>query len=210
MTTQAFLQARMSSSRLPGKVLTPLLGKPLFLHVFERVAQVLDPKHILIVTSSDPSDDPLCEELERRSLRFFRGPLDDVLGRFTAAWQASPSDWIIRISCDSPMISPDVIRQVAERRDDDFDLITNVFPRSFPKGQSVEILNASLFKKLASEPLLPHHREHVTQYVYENPQRFRIKNVTNPAGDQSSQSDAIDTPEELERLRAKLDRSGRV
>lgn len=202
---RAFLQARMSSRRLPGKSLALIEGKPLFLHVFERVSQVLNPEMITVVTSTDSSDDPLCEELERRGISYFRGELDDVLGRFSAAWNHSPSEWVMRVSCDSPLLSPDVIRQVLDAVEEPFDLVTNVFPRTFKKGQSVEILNSSLFSKLGGMALLPSHREHVTQYVYENPEGFRIKNVRNPQGDESSQSDVVDTAEDLENMKRRME-----
>jgi spore coat polysaccharide biosynthesis protein SpsF len=201
---QAFLQARMSSQRLPGKVLMPLAGKPLFEHVFERVSQVLEHDRIMIVTSSHASDDEFCGELEKRSIRYFRGELDDVLGRFSAAWDHSPSEWVMRLSCDSPLLSPEVIRLVLGAVDAQFDIVTNVFPRTFPKGQSVEVLNYSLFSKLKNVPL-PSHSEHVTQYLYENPGNFRIRNVLNPEGDQSHQSDVVDTPEDLKNMKHRME-----
>lgn len=202
----AFLQARMSSQRLPGKVLTPVAGKPLFLHVFESVSQVVDTTMITVITSSDPSDDPLCEELSLRKISFFRGDLDNVLSRFSAASDRTNSDWIMRISCDSPLLSPEVLRMVLDAVDDEFELITNVFPRTFPKGQSVEILRRSLLSKLRAMPVLASHREHVTLYVYENPTLFRIKNVVNPLGDRSDQCDAVDTADDLAKMIRRMEK----
>ncbi|MBK9292959.1 MAG: NTP transferase domain-containing protein [Oligoflexia bacterium] len=205
MKLKAFLQARMSSTRLPGKILTDLHGKPLYLHVYESISKILNVKDVVIVTSIDPTDDPFCIELEKRGLKYFRGDLDNVLKRFCNALNKHPTPWVMRINCDSPLIKPVVIQQAIDEFNESYDLITNVFPRSFPKGQSVEIIKSERLKELLNFNLNADQKEHVTKYFYDYPERFKIKNFYNKMGDQSQISEVVDTQEDLNRLKqAKL------
>jgi spore coat polysaccharide biosynthesis protein SpsF len=197
----------MSSRRLPGKVLAPIAGKPMYLHVYERVASVVGPDRAIVVTSTDPSDTPLCRDLDERGIPYVRGALDDVVARFAEAARRHPAEWYARVSCDSPLLSVETVRGVVGAVDDRYDVVTNVFPRSFPKGQSVEVLRRSTIERLASAPLTPEEREHVTPYLYAHPEEFRIRNVPNPKGDQSGLSDVVDTPSDLESVRRRIGES---
>jgi spore coat polysaccharide biosynthesis protein SpsF (cytidylyltransferase family) len=196
----------MSSARLPGKVLEDIGGKPMIQHVFDRVAAVFSIGNVFVLTSADPSDDSLCAYLSRKDIPFIRGPLDDVLGRFNKALDSlTPSpEWIMRISCDSPLISSTVINQVLSARSEKFEIVTNIFPRSFPKGQSVELVHANCLKKLNTMVKDPAQREHVTKYIYDNPKSFKILNVSNEAGNLSDQNDCVDTFEDLEKIRERM------
>jgi spore coat polysaccharide biosynthesis protein SpsF len=204
-----FVQARMSSQRFPGKVLTPLAGRALIDHVVERCAGAFGPESVVLATSRDGSDDPLAEHARRKGWLHFRGPLDDVVTRFQACLRAHPCDWFVRISGDSPLIDPELIARIAEKRADRFDLVTNVQTRTFPPGQSVEVIRAACFAGIDAARLSPEEREHVTQVFYRSPGKYRIRNVVSRDPRLAKRPMTVDTPADLAALEALL-RSGRV
>lgn len=175
----AIIQARMSSRRLPGKVLSPLAGKPVIEHVFGAVAQAVDSKCIVIATSTDRSDDPLVRFCEGKGYSVYRGPLNDVFSRFQGAVSAQTWSGFFRVCADSPFYSPDLLSQARNIFEKECpDLVTNVFPRSFPKGFSVELFRREPFLALSSESLNEEEREHVSPYYYRHPDMFRIRNFS--------------------------------
>jgi spore coat polysaccharide biosynthesis protein SpsF len=197
------IQARLSSSRFPGKVLAKLQGRTVIEHVTDCFHKMGLPCFVL--TSEDVSDNPLVEYLQGIGQDVFRGPLDDVLSRFRFFARNFSFSHIIRVSGDSPLLHPEVAWKVVSGDDiDTFDVITNIFPRTFPKGQSVEMLKTETFEALSSFPLLSTHREHVTSFIYENPDIFRISNRYNDL-DVSSLNMCVDYPDDLERLAKMLE-----
>src|SRR5689334_18420551 len=121
----------MSSSRFPGKVLAPFRGRPLVAHVLERVRGALPDAPLFVLTSTDPSDDPLAAYLERAEVTVFRGPLADVHGRFCQCARQHPAEWILRVCADSPLLGPRAIAAVtAKLRDPEVvasaDLVTTI------------------------------------------------------------------------------------
>lgn len=197
MIVGAVVQARMSSSRLPGKVLRPLHGVPLLGWVLDSLASVRQLDEVVVATSTEVSDDPIAAFARGRGVTVRRGPLDDVAGRVLQAAQGSCIEGVVRICADSPLLHPDVIRQVVgvflERRPD---IATNVFPRSFPAGQSVEVF---AFDALAHvhDHLDGPQREHVTRWFYENPDCVSIHNVEWQE-DASEVRHCVDTAEDAE------------
>ncbi len=113
---RAFVQARMRSSRFPGKVLAPFRGEPIVRHVLRAVATAIPPEAIVLVTSADPSDDPLACYVARLGFSVWRGPLDDVFERFCEAARAFPSEWILRVSADSPLLDAGILQRVVDAR----------------------------------------------------------------------------------------------
>lgn len=198
---KAFIQARMSSRRFPGKVLAPFQGRPLIRHVVERVARALPAQDVIVATSTHPSDDPLACYLQDKGIICFRGPLDDVVARFQACLQAHPCDRFFRISADSPLIDPALVGRLMEEAAGDEDLVTNVFPRTFPPGQSLELIRSATFSRLEAEELSPEQREHVTLVFYDHPERYTIRNVRAPGP--SGEAAVVDTVEDLQRLEAR-------
>lgn len=196
------VQARMSSRRFPGKVLAKLAGRPLIDHVVERCGAAFGDDLVVVATSTERSDDPLARHLRERGCRVFRGELDNVLGRFQQCLLAHPCEWFVRISADSPLIDPQLIVRVAERRAPQFDLVTNVQTRTFPAGQSVEVVRAQPFTALDAASLSTDEREHVTLVYYRQAQRFRVRSVVSRDPGLARQSMAIDTPEDLRALEA--------
>lgn len=200
--TVAIVQARMTSTRLPGKVLADLAGAPMILRQLDRVARARTLDAIVVATSTDASDDPLAEVVEAAGCPVVRGSLDDVLDRFIAAVDASGADVVVRITADCPLISPRVIDEVVTAfRESGADYLSNTMAPTFPDGLDVEVVRADVLRAVAAEATDAPEREHVTLGVYRRDDRFTIGNL---AGDRdlSSLRWTVDTPEDLAFVRA--------
>lgn len=197
----AFIQARMSSRRFPGKVLAPLAGQPIIKRVVEQVQLVFPPDRIVVLTSAESSDDPLACYVRSLDVAVYRGELDNVAARFQGCLAAYPCSWFVRLCADSPLLSSFVLQAVTQHQErGDLDLVTNVYPRTFPKGQSVEMVNAETFAAVETQRLSDDEREHVTLMFYRQPQRFRILNVPSHDPRQADRSFVVDTVDDLRRL----------
>lgn len=164
--TVALIQARMSSTRLPGKVLAELAGQPLLVTMVHRArrARLLD--EVVVVTSTDASDDPIATVLAQAGLPVYRGELHDVLQRYATAATASQADEIVRLTGDCPLIDPQLIDAVvAARRSAGADYATNTAPPSFPDGLDVECFTRAVLDRAARHAALPSEREHVTPWM---------------------------------------------
>lgn len=201
---RAFVQARMSSSRFPGKVLAPCAGKPLVDHVLGRVAEVVPRQRITVATSAEHSDDPLARYLAVEGISVFRGELDDVFGRFQACLARNPCEWFFRVCCDSPLLDVQLMRRALEERGD-CDLVTNVLVRTYPKGQTVELLRAETFAAIDPAPLSAEQREHLTRIYYDQPDRFRIRSLESSDRVLAALGLAVDTLDDLRRVERALE-----
>lgn len=191
----------MSSRRFPGKVLAPFQGVPVIRRVVSAVERALPSAPLVVATSVEPSDDPLAAYLETIGVRLFRGPLDDVFERFRRCLSQNPCDWILRVSADSPLLDAGVLRAVAEREGaQDCDLVTTVFPRTFPRGWNCELVRTRTFVAIDPSELTAHDREHVTSFYYRHPSRFGILNVASDNPRLSELNLAVDTIQDLRRL----------
>jgi spore coat polysaccharide biosynthesis protein SpsF len=192
----AVVHARMSSNRLPGKVLRPLAGRLLLGWVVDRLAKASELSAVVVATSEESDDDPVAEFCRSEGVPCHRGPLDDVAGRVVGAAAANDLDVLVRISGDSPLIHPAVVDLgVARYRAGDADLVTNVFPRTFPPGQSVEVVATDLLRSWLGRMTTPSAREHVTISLYEAADELRIVNLVHPV-DLSAVRMTVDTEEE--------------
>ena len=193
------IAARCSSARLPGKVLRSLQGRPLLLHLVERLRSIELIDEVVIATSTEPSDDPIAAWAEATGVSCWRGSLMDVLGRIRGAGASRGANAVVRISGDSPLLDPTLVRRAIclffEHKPD---LVTNVFPRSFPKGQSVEVLSRAALDRLDQEARNASDREHVTAYAYAHPERFKICNFVADQQKQELQL-SVDTQEDFDR-----------
>lgn len=195
---RVIVQARMSSRRFPGKMLAPLAGHPLIAHVFSRICEAVPRDRVILVTSEDVTDDPLAIYVGSvLGVTVFRGSLDDVVGRFQACLRAHPCDWFVRICGDSPAIDPSLFSWMLERVSDDLDLLTNVAERTFPPGESIEIVRARTFLRWKPDELTPEEREHVTLHFYRHSERYRIRNVYATDTTLSGRRLVVDTIEDL-------------
>jgi spore coat polysaccharide biosynthesis protein SpsF len=202
MTTrrvEALIQARLSSRRLPGKVLRPLAGRPLIFRVVDRVRGASAIDGCAVVTSLDPSDDRLAEACTKEGVAIERGELDHVARRLCEAAERRGLDALVRVNGDSPFLDPELINEaVCAYREGEWDVVTNVFPRSFPRGQSVEVVRTAALRWAIGRMRNPDEAEHVTRYFYTHGAEFRIRNLVSPepSGDVSL---SVDTPEDWSR-----------
>lgn len=194
--------ARLDSRRLPGKTLLPLEGRPILGRVIDRLRRVAPRPGIIVATSDRPLDDPIEAFARAEGVGVFRGTLDDVAQRAFDCAMSRALPALVRISADSPFIAPDVIGQVVERFErGDVDLATNVHPRSFPPGISVEVLATAALGRVLAATRDPEDREHVTRYIYAHADKFRIANVSAPDGRYGGVSLTVDTDADLAKAR---------
>jgi spore coat polysaccharide biosynthesis protein SpsF (cytidylyltransferase family) len=200
----------MSSSRLPGKVLAPVAGRPLLALLLERLERCDGLDAVVVATSDDPSDDVLAAWCAAEGVDVHRGPLDDVAARMLGAASARDLEGLVRISGDSPLIDPALVgRAAAGLRGGDADVVSNVVPpRTYPPGQSVEALRADALAAATALMDQPGDREHVTPALYRHPERFRIValRADPPCADRRL---VVDTADDLAALRALVARMHR-
>jgi len=209
MTTEnmrVFIQARMSSSRFPGKSLAPLVGRPILEHVVSSISRAVDREQIVVVSSTDSSDDPLISYCSHfLKVKTFRGNLENVFFRFQSALRKYPCTWMMRVSGDSPLIAPELIKAMMSRVRTNDDIITNVLPRTFPPGQSIEILNASTFLSVDINALSAYDREHITSHYYTQPNTYIINTIRSIDPELAKLSFTIDTLDDLNRIQAQME-----
>ena len=173
----AIIQARMSSKRLEGKVLRQLAGRPLLWWVHYRLSRSTEISKIVISTSAVESDTPIQEFCSTNEIPIHRGSLDDVAGRLFDCAVAEGAGSFIRISGDSPLIDPALVDEaIALPNPEAYDLTTNTQFRSFPKGQSVEVIRTEALGEARRNMNSAADFEHVTRYFYEHPDQFTIRN----------------------------------
>lgn len=187
----------MTSTRLPGKVLAPLLGEPMVARQLERIRRAHRLDEIVIATSTDASDDPLADWAGANDVKAFRGCLDDVLQRYVEVIDRFEPDVVVRLTADCPLTSPAVIDQVIERfHASAVDYCSNTLVPSFPDGLDVEVVRADVLREVAAVSTDPHEREHVTLGVYRHPERYRLANFEG-SDDHSDLRWTVDTPEDM-------------
>ena len=176
----AILQARTGSRRLPGKVLKPILDRPMLALQLERVARARRIGKLVVATSLDPSDDPLKALCDMLRVPCFRGDLSDVLSRFYHAARAYLADHIVRLTGDCPLADPSVIDRVIDfYLGGKYDYVSNTLPPTFPDGLDVEVFSFKCLDEAFHEATLPSHREHVTPFIYSQPVRYKAGNYCN-------------------------------
>lgn len=197
MRTGVIIQARMSSERFPGKVLYEVAGKPLLEYLLERLEHCRHCDMVVVATSMEESDDDIERFCDGRGVNCYRGSLDNVAERFNGAAAEYGFDSFVRICADSPLLDYRLVdRLIKIFAEGEFDLVTNILERTFPKGQSVEVLSRGTFErtiKLMNEPL---DHEHVTRYFYDRQDEFRIFNLLNDI-DYSWLQLTIDNPDDI-------------
>lgn len=180
MTTVAIIQARMTSTRLPGKVLMPAAGRPLLSIMLERVARARRIDRIVVATTTNATDDPVAALVSSEGHGVFRGSEADVLSRFHGAAREAGADVAVRLTGDCPIHDPEVIdAMVALFQDSEpgWDYVTNAIPRSYPAGLDTEVMSVAALDTASREATEGYEREHVTPFLYKHPERFRLKSV---------------------------------
>jgi spore coat polysaccharide biosynthesis protein SpsF len=169
------IQARLSSRRLPGKVLLPLGGRPLISWMLYRLAFSRHGGDVVIATSDQSSDDQLAAFCAEQGVKCHRGPLDDVTKRFLAAGEAIGASAVVRLCGDSPFIDPAIVDwAISEFLSAPCDLVSNIVRRTYPHGQSVEVIKLTALAEAYPE-MDGEEREHVTRFFYRHPERFDIR-----------------------------------
>ena len=177
MKMDAIIQARMSSQRYPGKVLHNVAGKPMLQYLLERLDHCHSLNHIVVATSTEDSDTPLADFCRQRGVECYRGPLVNVAGRFREVLDMYQFDGFVRVNGDSPLLDQQLIDKGVEIfLKGDFDLVTNVLPRTYPHGQSVEVMRADAFRQGYQSMQNAQDLEHVTRFFYKHQYDFRIHN----------------------------------
>jgi spore coat polysaccharide biosynthesis protein SpsF len=187
----------MTSTRLPGKVLEPILGAPMIGRQIGRLRRSALLDDVVVATSVDVSDDPLVAYLDSLGVPVIRGSLDDVLGRFIAVIDAYTPDVVVRLTADCPLASPAVLdRVIGAFLDSDADYVSNTLEPSYPDGVDVEVVRSSALRWVAENSDDAHEHEHVTLGVYRRPDRFRCLNVSGDV-DLSELRWTVDNPADL-------------
>lgn len=202
MKTVAIIQARMGSTRLPGKVLKDLAGETVLARVVSRVRRARLINQVLIATTDLASDNAIVAECQKFSVAVSRGDQEDVLDRYWQAAQLVKAEIVVRITADCPLIDPEITdKTIAAFLDARADYASNALQRTYPRGLDTEVMSVDALTRAWKEARKPHEREHVTPYIYEHRDKFRTLCVTGNA-DYSSHRWTLDTPEDLEFLRA--------
>lgn len=192
------VQARMSSKRFPGKSLCKIAGKPMLGYVLDRVRHAAGADFTVVATSSEAEDAAISDFCRKIGVPCYAGPLNDVAGRFREVVLKYPCDGFVRISGDSPLIDQRLIdKAIVVFRQGNIDMVTNVKERTYPSGQSVEVLDSGVFLRAYKRMCDPGDLEHVTKFFYDNARDFRIHNFVS-GKDYGPVKLSIDTPDDLE------------
>lgn len=200
MTVTCVVQARTGSTRLPGKVLAEVAGRPMLGFLLDRLAR-LRVDDLVVATSDLERDDPVAAVAAERHVDVVRGSEGDVLDRFLTALDAHPADVVVRITADCPLSDPDLISAAIDlRAQTGADYVSNSLLRTFPVGLDVEVVTATALRQAAAEATDAPEREHVMPFVYRRPERYRLVALRCPdlLGDERW---TVDTPADLERVR---------
>lgn len=192
----------MSSTRFPGKILAPFNGRPMITRVLTQVSKAVPLDKVVVVTSQNISDDPLTAYLGSIGISVYRGSLENVFARYQDCLKEFPCDWVARVTADSPLWNPSVYSFMKDIFKDDgaVDVVTNVFPRTFPKGNSLEIVKASTLAGVDVSNISQYFKEHVMPLFYSDPDKYKIVNIESNSGDQSKLDYCVDTMDDLRRL----------
>lgn len=203
----AILQARMSSTRLPGKVLMPLAGAPMIVRQIERVARARRIDKLVVATSLSPGDDVIEKVVRKEGIAVHRGSLEDVLARFVGALEEhGPADHVVRLTADCPLADPFVIDETIETLlETGADYASNTPPhRTFPKGLDVEVMKADILRWAALAAATPEEHEHVTWGIWNNPVQYRLAFHSQPV-DEGEVRWTVDRPDDYAFMAAVYD-----
>jgi spore coat polysaccharide biosynthesis protein SpsF len=195
------VQARTGSTRLPGKVLMPLAGKPLLVRMLERLQAAKTPSAIVVATTTDPSDDTVAQLAAQAKVPVVRGHPTDLLDRHIAAARSVDCDAVSKIPSDCPLIDPAVVDRVIGTwlEDPSVDYVSNLHPATWPDGYDVEVMRRDTLELAHREAKQQHEREHTTPFIWDtNPGRFKLKNVTWDRDLQMTHRLTIDYPEDYQ------------
>jgi spore coat polysaccharide biosynthesis protein SpsF len=208
MKTTAIVQARVGSSRLPGKVLMDLGGETVLARVVGRLRHATLLDDIMVATTRSAVDDAIVSECQRLAVSCFRGSEEDVLDRYYQAAQVCRADVLVRITSDCPLIDPGLVDEtISVFYDQQADYASNTITHTYPRGLDTEVFSRAPLGRAWVEARKSYEREHVTPYFYEHPELFRIAS-TRGRTDNSQFRWTLDTPEDLQLIRTIYSRFG--
>jgi len=201
MKVAAIIQARMSSTRLPGKVMEEIAGKPMLRQIIDRVKRAELIHGIIVATTATEIDKPVVKLADDSGTGSYTGSEEDVLDRYYRAAKEFAADAIVRITADCPLIDPRVLDRVIQRYlEGNCDYAANILKLTYPDGLDVEVFSYAALERAWKEARLASEREHVTPYIKKNPDKFRLANVENNV-DLSHLRWSVDEKEDLEFVR---------
>jgi spore coat polysaccharide biosynthesis protein SpsF len=207
MKTVAIIQARMSSTRLPGKVLLPLGDETVLGQVVRRVKLCRRVDEVIVATTDAPDDGAIVRECGQIGVGWYRGSLTDVLGRYHGAARAAGAEVVARVTSDCPLFDPTVLDSMMERfcglrqNGAGVDYLSNTLKRRYPRGLDAEVFTFAALDKAQAEARADFEREHVTPYFYRHPELFRLSSYEG-AEDHAGERWTLDTPEDYQMLQA--------
>ena len=193
-------QARMASTRLPGKVMKIVCGKPLLEHFINRLKRVKSADQIVIATTVNETEDIIVDLCKKLDISYYRGSEEDVLGRYYEAAVEYGGDIIIRITSDCPVIDPEVVDYLINfytNNIEKYDYVSNTLKRTYPQGMDSEIISFDILKEAHLNAYDPFDREHVTPFFISRPSRYRLHNIEHSTN-LSHYRLTIDTSEDLD------------
>jgi len=201
MKTVAIIQARMASTRLPGKVMAEVAGRPMLEQVVRRTQGACTLDLVAVATSDGLMDDVIAQLCGKAGILYFRGSEDDVLDRYYHAAKQADADVIVRLTADCPLLDPAVVDRVVEVfQTGDYDYVSNIHKPTYPDGLDTEVFRREALEQAWREARLKSEREHVTPYIWKQPDLFRLANVAHEQ-DLSDLRWTVDEPEDLEFVR---------
>lgn len=200
MRIVAIVQARMDSTRLPGKVLKEVLSRPLLSYQIERMKQSKLIDEVIIATTPN-NNQKIIELCEKEGVNYFIGSEQDVLARYYNTAKKYAADIVVRMTSDCPLIDPVIVDKVITMyRSGQYDYVSNTIERTFPRGMDVEVFSIEVLERAFNKAEIEYEREHVTPYLYMNPNRFSIGQLTQQ--DNTSEIRlTVDTPEDFTVIR---------
>lgn len=207
MTTAAIIQARMGSTRLPGKVLLPLAGKSMLEHVVARAAAAPGIDLVVLATTDLARDDALAAKARELGVACFRGSESDVLARYVGAAREVDADLVVRITSDCPLLDPALVGEILSARAElvrtsgPVDYFSNTVVRRYPRGLDTEVVPTTVLVDVAARATDPRAREHVTWGLYNDPDRYRCEAFLNDDPDRSELRWTVDTEADFELVR---------
>jgi len=199
----ATIEARMTSSRLPGKVLMKAAGRPMLQHMIERLQKVPSLDGVVVATTVNATDDPVVDLAERLGVGYFRGSEDDVLARVLDAARAHDADVIVETTGDCPLIDPTLVEACIQGYlDAGVDYVSNVLERTYPRGMDTQVFTTDVLADVAARTDDADDHEHVSLYIYSHPEIYSLKNMPGPPElSNPGLGLTLDTPEDFELIR---------
>lgn len=199
------VQARMTSTRLPGKILKQVFGKPLLEYQIDRLHRVQFADELVIATTTNATDEPIVELCDRLSIPYFRGSEEDVIARYHGAAKAHHADVVVRVTSDCPLIDPQVIDRVIQSYiDDRYDYVSNCIERTYPRGMDTEVFSFKALNEAFLEATAKPDREHVTPFIHRQPDRYKLGSVLYNKNC-SQHRWTVDTPEDFDLIQKILE-----